>query len=82
MSYRIIRRGPTLNKTGLSKSYLYEKVRNGSFPAPVKLGRKAVGWVESEVDDWISQQMEKRSQLRQKASQLAISNRQLTGDFK
>ncbi len=39
--------------TGLSRSTIYLRVRQGTFPAPVPLGGKAVGWLESEVGAWI-----------------------------
>lgn len=38
--------------TGLSKTSLYAQVREKSFPAPVRLGRRAVGWRKSEVRQW------------------------------
>jgi predicted DNA-binding transcriptional regulator AlpA len=38
--------------TGLSKSSLYALVREGTFPAPVRLGPRAVAWVKSEVRQW------------------------------
>jgi len=41
--------------TGLSRSTIYERVRQGTFPPPVPLGGKAVGWLESEVSAWIRQ---------------------------
>ena len=41
-------------RTGISRSSLYAKIQRGEFPAPVNLGARAVGWVESEVDRWIA----------------------------
>jgi prophage regulatory protein len=41
-------------RIGLSRSSLYAKIQLGEFPAPVNLGARAVGWVESEVDRWIA----------------------------
>lgn len=38
--------------TGLSKSSLYALIRERSFPAPVRLGARAVAWVKSEVKQW------------------------------
>jgi prophage regulatory protein len=38
--------------TGLSKTSLYALVREKSFPAPVRLGPRAVGWLKSEVKQW------------------------------
>lgn len=41
-------------RTGLSRSSLYAKISRGEFPPPINLGARAVGWLESEVDEWIS----------------------------
>ena len=38
--------------TGLSKTSLYALIREKSFPAPVRLGPRAVAWVRSEVRQW------------------------------
>jgi len=45
-------------RTGLSRSTIYLRVSEGSFPKPISLGGRAVGWVEAEVNDWLNQQIE------------------------
>lgn len=42
-----------VRRTGLSRSTVYNRVQDGSFPQPVKLGIRAIGFVESEVSDYI-----------------------------
>jgi prophage regulatory protein len=42
----------------LSKSGVYLAISEGRFPRPIKLGGRAVGWLESEVDSWLRQQVE------------------------
>lgn len=44
--------------TGLSRSTIYLKISEGSFPKPISLGSRAVGWIESEVMDWLEHQIE------------------------
>ena len=44
-------------RTGLSRSTLYSRISEGTFPAPIALGARAVGWLESDVDDWLDQQV-------------------------
>lgn len=41
-------------RTGLSRSTIYAKIAQGTFPKPVCLGARAVGWLESEIDEWIN----------------------------
>lgn len=51
---RILRFPEVVNKTGLSRSTVYGRIRSGDFPAPVPLGAgRAVGFIEQEVDGWI-----------------------------
>lgn len=50
---RVLRLKAVLEKTGLGKTKLYEKMSRGEFPKPFPLGERAVGWLESEIDEWI-----------------------------
>jgi len=43
--------------TGLSKTTLYALIREKSFPAPVRLGPRAVAWVKSEVRQWAEERV-------------------------
>lgn len=58
VSMRILRLPIVLDRTGLSRSTIYQRVSEGRFPKPVSLGTRAVGWVESDVEEWISRQIE------------------------
>ena len=53
----ILRRRQVELRTGLSRSTIYERIKRGSFPTPISLGAKAVGWIEAEVDTWLSEQV-------------------------
>ena len=55
----ILRRKQVEARIGLSRSTIYERIKAGTFPEPISLGAKSVGWVESEVDAWLSSQIEK-----------------------
>jgi prophage regulatory protein len=54
----ILRLPEVSKRTGKSRSTIYLDVSNGKFPAPVKLGARAVGWVESEIEEWLQQLIE------------------------
>jgi len=53
MTVRIYRRPDVEKLVGLSRSTLYAMMAEGSFPKPVKLGKRAVGWREADVLDWL-----------------------------
>lgn len=50
----ILRRPQVEQRTGLSRSTLYQYIKDGDFPKPVRLGLRAVGWLESDISDWIA----------------------------
>lgn len=54
----ILRLPAVKSRTGLSRSTIYLRVAEGSFPAPVSLGDRAVGWIEAEVNDWLAKRIE------------------------
>jgi len=49
-----LRRKQVETRTGLSRSTIYQYIKDGFFPKPVPLGPRAVGWLESDVSDWIA----------------------------
>jgi prophage regulatory protein len=46
--------------TGLSRSTIYAFISEGRFPKPIPLGARSVGWLSSEVDDWIKSRISER----------------------
>jgi prophage regulatory protein len=42
-----------MQRTGYGKAWIYRLISMGRFPRPVKIGIRAIAFVESEVDDWI-----------------------------
>ena len=42
-----------------SRSSIYLKVSRNEFPQPIHLGARAVGWLESDIDEWIAQRIGK-----------------------
>jgi prophage regulatory protein len=53
MQERIVRRIGVQERTGLSRSTIYAMVALGTFPKPIQLGARAVGWPESEITAWL-----------------------------
>jgi prophage regulatory protein len=51
---RAIREPAVLDRTGFgSKQHLRQQIAAGLFPRPIRIGPKAVAWVEGEVDAWL-----------------------------
>ena len=51
---KIVRIKTVLARTGLSRSTLYRKIAEGTFPPQVKISIHGAGWHESAVNRWIS----------------------------
>lgn len=58
---RIIRLNEVINKTGLKKTSIYKLINNKAFPEAIALGERAVGWLESEIDSWITERVRQRN---------------------
>lgn len=66
---KFIRIKEVLNCTGLSRSVLYAKVADGTFPQSVPLSGTTVAWLESEILQWIEsriQERDKRVEIKSK----------------
>lgn len=50
---KFIRLPEVLKKTGFAKSWIYRLIQEDKFPKPIKLGTRAVAFIEEEVDQWI-----------------------------
>lgn len=53
---RILRIRAVLELTGLSRSTLYRKVQDGTFPRQIKISERCSGWRERAVRDWMIEQ--------------------------
>ena len=54
MPTRLIKLGEVRRITALSTSGIYERMKHGDFPKPLRIGARAVAWKEAEVFDWIN----------------------------
>ena len=52
---RLLRRREVEQIAGISRSAIYAKMQNGTFPRPKAIGRDSVRWLESEVMEWMQQ---------------------------
>lgn len=57
---RIMRLKEVIEKTGLSRSTVYNFISQGKFPIQIVMGAWSVGWVDTEVDEWLSLRIELR----------------------
>ena len=57
---RFVRLREVMARTGLSRSTIHVWVAEGRFPKPVPLGVRSVGWIESELEDWLRDRIAKR----------------------
>ncbi len=56
----ILRLPVVKTRTGLCRSTIYLRMSQGTFPKQVSLGGRTVGWLESEIEEWISSRVNDR----------------------
>ena len=62
-SPRVLRLPDVELKTGMAYSSIYLMMANNTFPSPIKLSKRSVGWLENEIDAWIEERVkESRNQ--------------------
>jgi len=52
---KFIRRKEVENRTGLSRSAIYEHMSKGTFPKNYKIGYRAVAWLEDDITNWMQE---------------------------
>ncbi|ERM14391.1 AlpA family phage regulatory protein [Pantoea sp. JZ2] len=57
MSQSFIRLPEVQRRTGYSKAWIYRLLKEQRFPQSVKIGSRAIAFVESEIDEWIDQRI-------------------------
>jgi len=58
MPEKFLRLSEVQRRVPYSRSTIYLKVSLGEFPKPVNLGARAVAWLESDVNEWITRRIE------------------------
>jgi len=58
MATTILRLPVIKARTGLSRSTIYLRIAQKTFPEPVCLGGRAVGWIEDEIEAWVQSQFD------------------------
>ncbi len=53
MADSFLRRPDVEARTGLSRAWIYAAMLRGEFPRPVNIGKRAVAWPKSVIDEWI-----------------------------
>lgn len=57
LDQKLLRLPQVKQTTGLSKSTIYARIAEGTFPKQIPLGPRLVVWVESDIQNWIAEQV-------------------------
>jgi prophage regulatory protein len=68
-SDRIIRLKTVLDRTGLSRSTVYRKIAEGTFPSQVRISVHGAGWRESAINRWIADPVGYREEMTDQVAQ-------------
>jgi len=64
MVQKFLRRDEVERVTGMPRSTIYDKMSKGEFPRAVKIGGRAVGWLETEIAQWQEARIAARDQVK------------------
>jgi len=59
---RLIRKPELFSRVGLSDATIWRMEKAGRFPQRVQIGGNSVGWLSSEIDDWLLEKARERTQ--------------------
>ena len=57
LQHKLLRLPEVKESTGLSKSSIYARISEGTFPKQIPLGPRLVVWVETDIQNWIAEQV-------------------------
>ena len=60
MCEKLLRLPEVMTQTGLRRAAIYARIAEGRFPSPVKIGTRAVAWLQSEIEAWIADRVTAR----------------------
>ena len=64
---RLLRRREVEQRIGIARSTLYQLMRAGEFPLPLKIGPKAVRWSQREIEAWVEERPRAKGRAEQEA---------------
>jgi prophage regulatory protein len=65
----ILRLPDVKSLTGLSRSTIYLRIKEGTFPTPISIGERAVGWIDSEIENWLEERIKSSRSDKQNIKQ-------------
>ena len=57
LNQKLLRLPQVKQTTGLSKSTIYARISEGTFPKQIPIGPRLVVWLESDIQNWIAEQV-------------------------
>lgn len=61
---KILRLPEVIAHVGLKRASIYQRIQGGSFPKPIPLGPRTVGWLEHEVQAWLTARISERGRKK------------------
>ncbi|CAH2902088.1 MAG: hypothetical protein PCALPYG88_5742 [uncultured Paraburkholderia sp.] len=66
---QVMRMKDVVKKIGLCRATIYSMISRGEFPRPIRIGERATGWRESELEAWLARRSAEREQAALPLSQ-------------
>lgn len=59
--HKVLRLQEVIRITGMGRSSIYKWMSEGTFPSPLSLGIRSVGWLEADIQEWLGSRIKLRS---------------------
>ena len=59
---RFLRLPEVMKRVGYKRTRLYDLMKDGRFPEPVSLGARAIAWLSSDIENWMTERISERDQ--------------------
>lgn len=60
-AHKVLRLNDVIGITGIGRSSIYKWMTDGTFPSPLSLGVRSVGWLEKDIQEWLDSRVQLRS---------------------
>jgi prophage regulatory protein len=79
-SRHLLSKRAVLKQIPISGATMWRTIAAGDFPKPIRIGKRRVAWLQTEIDDWLAERMEERGSTRLSDASSSPSKVQQTGD--
>lgn len=72
-SRHLLSKRAVLKQIPISGATMWRGIATGDFPKPIRIGKRRVAWLQTEIDDWLTERLVERGSARRSNSSYSSS---------